>query len=51
MVVGKEKRMKIWIYIFEDGTVLKLLDVGFSCQELWALKKLHGKAKVSNKKV
>lgn len=33
----------IYKYTFEDGTVLRLLDVGLSVEEVWALEKLHGK--------
>ena len=35
----------IFIYTFEDGTILKLLDVGLSCEEVWKLQELHGKCK------
>lgn len=37
----------VWIYCFDDGTTLKLLDVGFSTQELLLLQDLHGKCDVS----
>jgi hypothetical protein len=33
----------LWIYEFEDGTVLKLLDEGLSAEEVWKLAELHGK--------
>ena len=33
----------IYKYTFEDGTVLRLLDVGLSVGEVWSLEKLHGK--------
>ena len=32
----------IWIYIFEDGTKLKLLDIGLSTEELIMFQDLHG---------
>lgn len=32
----------IWIYIFEDGTRLELLDIGLSTEELIILQDLHG---------
>lgn len=38
----------IFKYTFEDGTVLRLLDIGLSVEEVWALKKLHGKCKVES---
>ena len=34
-----------YIYTFEDGTVLKLLNVGLSVTEVWKLEELHGKCK------
>lgn len=34
-----------YIYTFEDGTVLKLLNVGLSVAEVWKLEELHGKCK------
>lgn len=40
--------MKVWIYTFEDGTVLKLLDIGLSVEEIWKLQELHGKCKVES---
>ena len=38
----------VCIYCFDDGTTLKLLDVGFSIQELWLLQDLHGKCDISH---
>lgn len=38
----------IFKYTFEDGTVLKLLDVGLSVAEVWKLQELHGKCKVES---
>lgn len=38
----------IFKYIFEDGTILKLLDIGLSVEEVWELEKLHGKCKVES---
>ena len=35
----------IFKYTFEDGTTLRLLDVGLSCAEVWKLEELHGKCK------
>ena len=32
----------IWVYTFEDGTRLRLLDTGLSVQEIWKLQELHG---------
>ena len=34
-----------YIYTFEDGTVLKLLNVGLSVAEIWKLEELHGKCR------
>ena len=34
-----------YIYTFEDGTVLKLLNVGLSVAEVWKLEELHGKCR------
>ncbi len=34
--------MTIWIYIFEDGTRLELINNGLSMEELKALQKIHG---------
>ena len=33
----------IFKYIFEDGTILRLLDAGLSLAEIWKLEELHGK--------
>ena len=33
----------IWVYSFEDGTELKLSDVGFSAEEIWKLEEIHGR--------
>ncbi len=38
--------MTIYRYEFEDGTVLRLVEIGLSVEECWALEKLHGKAQV-----
>lgn len=38
----------IFKYTFEDGTILRLRDVGLSCEEVWKLGKLHGKCKVES---
>lgn len=35
----------IYIYTFEDGTVLKLLDAGLSVEEVWKMQELHGKCR------
>lgn len=35
----------IYIYTFEDGAILKLLNVGLSAEEVWKLEELHGKCK------
>ena len=43
--------MTIWIYYFDDGTELKLIDVGFSTAELWKLAELHGKCSISHKRM
>lgn len=34
-----------YIYTFEDGTVLTLLNVGLSVAEVWKLEELHGKCR------
>ena len=41
----------IWIYSFDDGTELKLLDTGFSVQEIVELEKMHGKCVVSHERI
>ena len=38
----------IYKYIFGDGTVLRLLGIGLSVEEVWALEKLHGKCKLES---
>ena len=43
--------MTIWIYIFEDGTKLELLNIGFSTLEIIALRKLHGKVVINSKRM
>lgn len=41
----------IWIYSFDDGTELKLLDTGFAVQEIVVLEKLHGKCVISHERI
>lgn len=41
----------IWIYSFYDGTELKLLDTGFSIQEIVELEKLHGRCVISHERI
>lgn len=41
----------IWIYIFEDGTKLQLLDIGLSTQELTMLQDLHGAVVVNFERI
>ena len=36
----------IFKYTFDDGTVLKLLDIGLSVAEIWKLEELHGKCRM-----
>ena len=38
----------IYKYTFEDGTILRLIDVGLSVEEVWKLQELHGKCKVES---
>lgn len=38
----------VWIYIFDDGTVLRLLDVGLSVEEVWKLQLIHGACTISS---
>lgn len=38
----------IFKYIFEDGAVLKLFEVGLSTVEMWKLQELHGKCRVES---
>lgn len=33
----------VWVYTFEDGTILRLFNVGLSADEVWKLAELHGK--------
>ena len=35
--------MTIWVYTFEDGTVLRLYQDGLSTIEVWKLAEIHGK--------
>ena len=35
----------IYMYAFEDGTVLTLLNVGLSVAEVWKLEELHGRCR------
>lgn len=35
-----------YVYTFDDGTVLTLLNFGFSTDELWKMKELHGNCKI-----
>ena len=41
----------LFIYKFEDGTELLLVNQGFSMEELWKMREIHGKATVSFKNV
>ena len=41
----------IWIYSFDDGTEFKLLNIGFSIQEIVMLEKLHGKCFATHERV
>jgi len=41
----------IWIYVFDDGVELKLLDTGFSTQEILVLEKLHGKCVINHERI
>lgn len=34
--------MTVWIYIFEDGTRLELINIGLSTEEVRKLMELHG---------
>lgn len=43
--------MIVWIYTFEDGTELKLLDFGLSTEEVWKLQEIHGACSVSWEKI
>ena len=46
MGISQGEYKMIFKYIFADGTVLKLLDIGFSLDEIWKLEELHGKCKM-----
>lgn len=37
----------IWVYTFDDGTQLKLLNTGLSVEEIWKLQEIHGSCVVS----
>ena len=39
--------MTVWIYIFEDGTKLELLNIGLSTEEVRKLMELHGSVTVN----
>ena len=39
--------MTVWIYIFEDGTKLELLNIGLSTEEVQKLMELHGAVTVN----
>lgn len=39
--------MTVWVYTFADGTVLKLLEVGLSVEDVWKLSEVHGRASVT----
>ena len=41
----------IWIYLFDDGVELRLLDTGFSMQEIVELEKLHGRCVISHERI
>ena len=43
--------MLIFIYTFDDGTKLKLLDTGLSIEEIWRLQDLHGACVVSYEQI
>ena len=38
----------IYKYTFEDGTVLRLFDIGLSVAEVWKLEELHGECRVES---
>lgn len=40
----------IWIYKFEDGTEISLVNKGFSVEEIWKMQEIHGKVTSSFKK-
>ena len=35
--------MIIFVYSFEDGTILRLIDQGLTLREVFALESIHGK--------
>lgn len=35
--------MCVFVYVFEDGTTFKLIDAGFSSEEIFRLIEIHGK--------
>ena len=41
----------IWIYSFDDGVELKLLDTGFSIEDIRKLEKMHGTCVISHYRV
>lgn len=41
----------IWIYSFEDGTQLKLINMGFSTGELLVLQEMHGACVISHERI
>ena len=41
----------LWIYNFEDGVVLTLVNIGFSIQELHKMTEIHGKVTAEHKMV
>lgn len=43
--------MTIWIYSFDDGTEFKLLNIGFSIQEIIMLEKMHGACVISHERI
>ena len=32
----------IFMYKFKDGTIYKLIDIGFSLNDIWVLEEIHG---------
>ena len=38
----------VWVYTFDDGTVLRLLDVGLSVEEVCKLQLIHGACTISS---
>ncbi len=41
----------LWIYTFDDGIEITLVNQGFSMGELWKMEELHGKCKTRTKSV